>query len=222
MKKMRIIALVLLAVIFTIKSYSQEGLTIHFGPSLPMADFASTSEDDEDTGGAGIGLNVGLKYVAPLTENGLGVFGGIDFNYNGLKGDAKDDFDQMFEGYNADIKYPKYINIPISAGLNYTYHADENFGVFANAGLVVNFLKITDTEVEIQNQTATLEMDLANGIGYKIGGGIIINPKTSISLDYFGLGNYDLKGETSAQGFSEESEGKLKVDFLNVTLGIKF
>jgi opacity protein-like surface antigen len=123
---------------------------------------------------------------------------------------------------NADIKYYKYINVPITAGLNYSYQADDKIGVFANGGLALNFLKITDMELKANGQTVTLKMDLANHIGYKIGGGILINKKTSISVDYFGLGKHDLEGKVKSTSYSEDMDGEGKIDFVTLTLGVSF
>lgn len=227
MKNLKIIAIVLLSVCFMTKIYSQGNVSVHFGPSIPISDFGSDDIDDEDAGGAAVGLNVGLQYIYPLSESGLGIFGGIDFNYNGLKKDVKDDVEELLESIginNPDIKYYKYINVPITAGLNYTYQADEKIGVFANAGLALNFLKITDMELKANGQTVTTEMDLANNIGFKIGGGILINRKYSVSIDYLGLGKHDIEGKAKATGYSEDEDidSEVKVDLLTLTFGIKF
>lgn len=225
MKNLKIIVFTLLTFTLITKTYSQGNVSIHFGPSFPVSDFASDDMDDEDAGGAGLGLNVGLQYIYPLSESGLGLFCGIDINYNGLKKDVKDDVEELYEAMginNPDIKYNKYINIPLTAGLNYTYQADDKIGVFANAGLAVNFMKITDMELKGNGQTVTTEMDLANSIGFKIGGGILINQKTSISIDYLGLGVHDIEGEVKTTGYSEDIDGEVKVDLLTLTLGFKF
>jgi len=225
MKNFKFIALLLLSICFTAKTYSQGFVSIHFGPSSPVSDFASDDIDDENAGGAAVGINLGLQYIYPLSESGLGIFGGIDFNYNGLKKDVKDDIEEIYEFmgiYNANYKFFKYINIPITTGLNYTYQADDKIGVFANAGLALNFMKITDMEIEYSSFKLIQKMDLANCIGFKIGGGILINQKTSISIDYLALGEHDIEGESTFSGYSDDIDGELKVNLLTLTLGIKF
>jgi len=224
MKNLKIIGFVLLSCFLITKTYCQGNVSIHFGPSFPVLDFAS-NEDSEYGGGAAVGLNIGLQYIYPLSESGLGLFGGIDFNYNGLKKDIKDDVKELYESlgiYSTDYKFFKYINVPITAGLNYTYQADDKIGVFANAGLALNFLKITDMEIVVDGQTVTAEVDLANNIGFKIGGGILINQKISISIDYLGLGKHDIEGRAKTSGFSEDIDGEGKIDLLTLTLGYKF
>jgi len=225
MKNFKFIALLLLSICFTAKTYSQGFVSIHFGPSSPVSDFASDDIDDENAGGAAVGINLGLQYIYPLSESGLGIFGGIDFNYNGLKKDVKDDIEEIYEKmgiHNANYKFLKYLNIPITTGLNYTYQTDDKIGVFANAGLALDFMKITDMEIEYSSYKLIQKMDLTNCIGFKIGGGIIINQKTSISIDYLALGEHDIEGESTIIGYSEDIDGELKVSLLTLTLGIKF
>lgn len=226
MKKSNLITTLLLLLFFvTSNAFSQGDFSIHFGPSLPLSDFADDDLDDDDAGGAGVGFGLGLQYVYPLTENGLGLFGGIDINYNGLQKDVKDDFEEMFEDmgiHNADYKFYKYLNIPISAGLNYTFEADEKISLFGNVGLTANFLKITDFVIEVNNVEVTTEIDLSYSIGFKIGGGIMVNKKTSIAINYLELGEHDIKGKAKANGVSEDIDGKQKVNILTLTLGFKF
>jgi hypothetical protein len=68
----------------------------------------------------------------------------------------------------------------------------------------------------------TTEIELANSIGFKIGGGILVNQKISISIDYLGLGKHDINGKVKTTGYSEKVDGEGKVDLLTLTLGFKF
>ena len=223
MKNYIIFASLLFSAFFAVNTYSQSSVTIHFGPSFPLSDFSLEDLDNEDAGGAAIGLNVGLQFIYPVTEFGLGIYGGIDFHYNGLTKDVKNDIEEYYENIgiiNADIKFYKYLNLPIAAGLNYTFQASDKVGLFANAGLVVNSLKITDMELKTHRQAVSAKMDVANNIGFKIGGGMIINQKISFSLDYLGLGIHDIKGEVRTIDISDHVEGEMKVDLFTLTLGL--
>lgn len=225
MRNIRLFTFFLFVVCLMTNTYSQTKFSIHLGPSIPVLDFASDDIDDEDAGGAAVGLNVGLQILYPLSESGLGLYGGIDFNYNGLKKDLKDDVEDYYESmgiFNADFDFYKYINVPITIGLNYSYQADDKIGVYANAGLAFNILKVTDMDIKVNGQTITTEMETGTSIGYKIGGGILINQKTSISVEYFGLGIHDVDGEVKTTGYSENIDGEIKVDLLTLTLGISF
>ena len=207
------------------KTYSQGNILIHVGPSFPISDFASDDFDDKYAGGAAGGINIGFQYLYPLKESGFSLFGGIDFNYNGLKKDVRNEMKRAYKSLglnNSDIKFSKYINIPITAGLNYAFVADDEIGVFANVGLALNFLKITDMESKAYGQTVTNEMDLASRFGLKVGGGILIKQKFSISVDYMGLGKYDIDGEVKGSGASDDIEGKIRANLLALTLGYQF
>ena len=225
MKNFKIIAVTLLAVCLTTKVYSQGIVSVHFGPAIPVLDFGSGDMDDEDAGGAAVGLNIGLKYVYPLSESGIGFFGGVDFHYNGLKQGVKDDVEKFYRGLginNADIKFYRYINVPVTAGLNFTNTVDEKVSLFANAGLAINFLKITDMVVKANGQTVTTSMDLASNVGFRLGGGVLIDDKYSVSLDYMGLGTHDIKGRVKVLGMSQDIDVKGKIDIINLTFGVRF
>lgn len=212
----------LTVLLISFNSFAQGNFEIHFGPSVPLSDFGNDDFDDEDAGGAALGLNVGLKYQYPLTENGLGLFGGIDVFYNGLDSDIKEGYEDLFDS-DADITFNRYINIPISAGLMYEFKANEQVSLFGNIGLTSNFLNVTDLVVEVGNDEVTIETDLANTFGYKIGGGILINEKTSIELNYYRLGLHDTNVEVSNNlGYSEKIDSELDVDIFTLTIGFKF
>ena len=203
--------------------------SVHLGPSIPVSDFGSDNPGDEDSGGAAVGLNVGFQYIYPLSETGLGILGGIDFTYNGLQKDIKDEIEvisNLFLANDVDIKYFKYINVPITAGLNYTYQVADKMAVFANARLALNFLKITDFKIEYDGYEQILKYDLANNLGFKIGGGFLINQKISVSIDYFGLGEHDINVTgtytTSDDAGKMEDKIPLSVDILTLTLGYRF
>jgi opacity protein-like surface antigen len=221
-----LVSTILFVSIAFIQSYSQSSFNIHLGPSIPLSDYSSENIDNDDAGGAGIGIDLGLQYTYQLTESGLGLFAGIDFNYNGLKKDVKDDIEQMFEDYgitSGDFTHYKYFNIPISAGLIYKYDADDKISLIGNAGLTINFLKVSDFILEVNGDRFTTEFDLSNSVGFKIGGGILINSRTSIMIDYLALGRHDLNGKMSASGVpSEDIDGEQKIDMLTITVGLRF
>lgn len=77
-------------------------------------------------------------------------------------------------------------------------------------------------QVKANGQTVTTNMNLATNLGFKVGGGILINKKTSVSVDYLGLGKHDIEGKVTTPGYSEDIDGEGKVDFLTLTIGIKF
>ena len=199
--------------------------SMHAGLSLPMGDFGDDDEEDEDSGLAGIGINIGMEYVYQLNESGLGLFVGLDMFRNGLNSDFKDDIeDDMDSG--DDVKFPVYYNIPLSAGLVYNYKVDEKIALFGKGGLVFNSLLFTDWEFEGDNYDVTTESDLATSFGLKFGAGITFSEKWSIEIDYLGLGEHEIDSETEYESDSGddkyEDSRDLKVNIVSVTLGYKF
>ncbi len=237
MKNLKIIAIVLLSFCFMTKVYSQRSISVHVGPSFPLSDFGLSKMIDEDSeevitnaGGAAIGLNGGLQYVYTFSKIGLGVFGGVDLNYNGLQKSSRRDFERIFEEDGIDdikIEYYKYVNVPLTVGLNYIYEGDGMIGVFANAGVALNLLKMTNMKFssEIEEEALKVKMDLASNLGFKAGAGILFAKKYFVSIDYFGLGKHEIDVEIKEMGLMELIVGfdiERKVDLLTVSLGVKF
>ncbi len=226
MKTLKIFAVLFLSVLLTPEAFSQVRSNFHIGPSFPVGEFGSDDIDDNDASGAGVGITGGLQFTYPLSDIGLGLFGGIDFSYNGLSGEFKEDVYENYELLGVDdddMELYKYINVPISVGLNYNYTADEKIGVFANAGLVLNFLKVTDFEFIMLNETITSEYELSTNLGYKVGAGIVFNEKFTVAIDYYGLGEHNVDGEIEILNNKEDLDDlEMEIDFVTLTFGIRF
>jgi hypothetical protein len=239
MKKLLLFAAI---AVFVQNSYGQEatsapkstgGFIISVGPSFPMGDFGDDDIDYDDDYtenellGAGTGIAINFDYILPLSENGIGLFFGVGINYNGLKADYKDDFEDEFEFDEDDITYQRHFSIPVSAGLNYTHNFDETIGLFGNLGLVANVMKITDQEIETSYGDLTTTYDAKTNIGLRIGGGLILNNRFYFSLNYINAGKTKIKYEEefNAEGPYDDDtykySNKSKISYLNLTVGIK-
>ncbi|MCF8371342.1 MAG: hypothetical protein K9H64_06955 [Bacteroidales bacterium] len=222
MNKFRFFSIFTILVVFSFQAYSQGYISLHFGPSFSMGDFGDDDIDDDDAGLAGTGFGAGLKYVYPLTDNGLGLFGGLDVILNPIAKDAQDDIED-FAGSTSEFTFPKYINLPISAGLDYTFKANDQVSLFGQAGISLSLLKMTDFIWEEEGDDDYEEKyDLSTTLGFNIGGGLIINDKVEIGLKYFGLGEHDMEGEYEYG----TDDGKLddynqKVSLFMLTLGFR-
>lgn len=224
-----IYSLILFVLIFfgAVNGFAQN-FSIHGGVGMPIGDFADDNgflEDNGDGGGAAIGFNIGAKYTHPLSENGVGLFVGLDICYNGLASDVKDELDDWIG--DADVTYSKYINVPISAGVSYKSQSSGNIAFIGNAGLAINFMKVTDLEAAVDDldETISIGFDLANSIGFKFGGGVLLNDKTSIEITYFALGEHDLSGSVNPEEYEDyvgEIEKDQKVDLVTITIGFSF
>lgn len=207
----------------TVTSFSQGSLSFGLGAAFPIGDFAANDINNDNAGGAATGLNLDFNYVYSFSESGLGLFGGLDLCYNGLRTDVKNSIEKEFEGmgiYNADYQYYSYFNIPVSAGLNYTQKVRQNISLFTNLGIAASFLKMSDMVIKVSSQQISMEFKPDIRLGFKISGGFILN-KTSISVNYLSLGKHNIKATMISAGNSQEVEGKQKVGIVTLTLGIK-
>jgi len=200
---------------------SLEGFEAHIGAVFPNGNFG-----DEKKGGAATGLNLGLKYYHPLKTPGLSLFLGLDAFYNGLQGDIKDDIEDYY-GNDVDITHSAYLNIPIMAGVNYSYPLNEKTKVFGEFGLGLNYSKITDFKAEEDDDYYKESFDASTQLAYTIGGGLFFNDKYSIGLKYNNLGKhkYKVKWEEEIQGYKDKNSYKtsaLSITNIAIVFGIRF
>lgn len=204
------------------------GFEAHVGVTFPNGDFG-----DEDEGGAATGLNVGIKYYYPLQTKGLSLFVGLDAFYNGLQGDIKDDLEDYINDYyaeGADITHSAYLNIPITAGVNYAHPINEKIKAFGEVGLGFNYSKMTDQKIEWDEYDAemTTTFNASTTFAYNIGAGISINDKYSIGLKYNNLGThkYKTKYEIIEDGDTIDKDSyksdKLSISNIALVVGIRF
>lgn len=225
MKNLKLFVLVISLSVFCASTFSQGKFSFNLQGSLPVSDYGSDDIDDEDSGGAGIGGGLGIQYIHPIMENGLGIFVGFDAIYNGYKKSVKDDMEASLEslvGTQLDIKWSKLLNFPLSAGLNYSKSTDSGIGLFANLGLTYNFFKETDLVLEANGEKITGETELASAFGVKVGGGLLLNDKTSIFINYLGLGKHDLNMTLKGGGESVDMDSEGKIDIVTIGLGFVF
>ena len=193
---------------------AQEKFTIHFGPVIPTSDFADDDIYDEQSGLAAIGLDVGVKYLNPLQGNGLGIFAGADLIYNPWNKDAKDMWDDE------DVKsFPKYLTIPLSGGLQYSYEMDTETAIYGRFGLAFSFSKLTNLKWDEGDKYT---YDLATGFGFLIGGGVRLNDKLELDLTYMGLGEHNFDIEYVDEDGNKDEEGKAEINMTLVTLTVGF
>lgn len=205
--------------------YSQGSFNIHFGPSFPLNDFAISSieinsEDYRVSSTATVGINMGFKYSYQFTDKGIGLYISCDLLYNGTNKEYKETAERIASDMGSDIhKHAAYFNLPLSAGLQYEYDLNDKISLLCNAGLVLNFLKISD----YGTKNLTDEFDWTNSVGGKLGGGIIILDKISISLEYFLLGKHNVVGRYYTDNYTAEDYSKeLNIHMLTISAGFNF
>ena len=190
----------------------KNGFSIHAGGVFPVGFFAEEPAHNELDGGfsASTGFNVGIKGKIPLSVDGLGIFISGDFIYNGLKGSLKSLYDDA--EISADkVKKPRYLNIPLFAGLNHKINIDQTYSLWIEGGLGPNLRIITPTKITEQEYdrygsttyTTEVKYDMQASFAFQFGAGIMINDIVSFGLHYYGLGNSKIKGkftETTSDG----------------------
>ncbi|HLF63330.1 MAG TPA: outer membrane beta-barrel protein [Saprospiraceae bacterium] len=201
-------------------SFSQGTFSGHIGPAIPLGAFADDFDFDTD-GAAGLGLGVGVQYVYPLTENSIGLFGGIDIIFNGLNKDIRNEFKDDNPG--STFTFSKYFNIPVSAGVHYTYALNEDLAIYGKLGPTASFLKITKFKWEEPGDADYIETyKFSVTAGVLFGAGVILNDQIEIGLSVMGLGKHNLEGEEDYDGDTDTFEFERKVGLFNLVVGYIF
>ena len=228
MKKYLFFAILFASCVFTLNAQTKSELQI--GLAVPQGDFADDDEDDaifDGDGVAGTGFYLGYKLLSPLSTDGLYWTFNAGIMYNDLQSDFKDDLEDAVDDAD-DYSLPKYLNIPILAGLQYEKTISDGLNLFGEAGVGLNILKITNRSYEEDVYEELMTFKPSVGLGFKIGGGIVLQEKYTISLNYLGLGSHKVKYEYEYvyDGESESDDDKfdkaLSVSSLNITFGIRF
>jgi hypothetical protein len=198
---------------------------IHAGVVLPQGD-----ADD----GFATGFNLGYKHYSPLSASNLSFVFGLNAFYNGLDSDYKDALAKGIAneiGYSVDITTASAsLNFSAIGGLNFAYPVSDKLDIYGEAAGGINFSQLTNTKADIANGSATLKLTFAPGFKfcYAFGGGILIEGKYSIGLQYNNLNSYEYKSKIKVEGggTSESGDaGKLSVASLNnltIALGLLF
>lgn len=239
MKKYLFFAILFASCVFTLNAQTKSELQI--GLAVPQGDFADDKKDAiyHGDGVAGTGFYLGYKLLSPLSTDGLYWTFNAGIMYNDLQSDYKDDWEDEMD-YADDYSLPKYFNVPILAGLQYEKTISDGLNLFGEAGVGLNILKITNLSYETNYYEYYYEyyneylrtFKPSVKLGFKIGAGIVLQEKYTISLNYLGLGSHKVKYETETEYYGESEsvsvsdddkfDKALSVSSLNITFGIRF
>jgi hypothetical protein len=209
-------------------TFSQSRYNFHIGPAFPVSkiDMYTLNVSDYYTvsASARTGINIGFQYAYQFPNRGIGIFAGLDFVYNDVIKEFKDSVEYYLTYYSLkSFEFPKYYNIPISAGLEYIYGINEKLSLFCNLGMTYNFFKVTDYTWDDTWGDLVYEADWANNIGFKTAIGILYKQKASISIDFLGLGKHEVDVKMVSGGTVEdEFIAEAKVNMLTLTIGWNF
>lgn len=200
------------------------------GLSVPQGDFADDSESNflfDESGIAATGVYIAYKHLFALSDGGLYWTANAGLMYNGIQSDFKEDVEDELDDFyqNSDITFPNYVNIPLMLGLQYEAPMSDVAGIFGEFAFGLNFMKITNYEVEADGQDSTIIFESSNDLSYKFAIGILLNNKYTISLNYMGLGahkvKYEVEYDNGLDDFEDKFEDPLPIKSLNVVLGIR-
>ena len=246
-KKMKkiITRLVLVALLISGgKTFAQkDGFSLHLSGVFPNGKFAEFDDNDKvcalangssKTGSAGTGVGVGFKYQFPIPQvANLRFLVGAELMYNPLNGDAKDWFDDKFDSgkgsehgsegvlsydYDYEVTLPKYLNVPLMAGLNYAFKLNDKINIFGEFAAGINMRLFTNAKILREREgtgwynngyttvyydfTDTYELiykyDNAIAFAYRFGAGITFD-KISIGLHWYNLGSAKVKGKIESE-----------------------
>ena len=236
--------LLLVCIGLTLLVNAQGKTELHLGAVMPLGEFANYDYDYfmEGSGCATTGIVGGIKFFRPIkSTKGLFYTFGLDINVNGLNRDLKDryksTFDSNIKGTDAksDIKYFKYINAPLLAGLNYKYPLNKDAEIYADAAMGINFANMSEMVVTVtspslysqpENEAKMItSVSSSNGFATQLGLGILIQKKVSISVHYNQLGTYKMSGEisnsTDSRSTTFSTDVPMTINTLNFELGIR-
>lgn len=214
--------------VFGCQAMAQVRGAMFLGPSFPMSDYGkfngfnlyALNKADETEAGAGIGVNVGLKWYFNVGVEGLGLMLSVDGFYNGLNSDLKEAYRKSETSYDGELfdgslkfnSTPKYINVPAMLGVNYIYHINPQFAVYAEAGAGGNLRFITEMESVEKGQfgigntvvydrmtKTTQNYDHAFSFAYQAGIGVQVAKRFLIGCSFYDLGNAEVKGDLTSK-----------------------
>lgn len=204
-------------------------------------------------GQTGLGYMIGAYADIPITKFGLGLFISLDVIISPLNKTTRnkqlDDFTQEVEevwgssfvqGFDAKtyesgyVKNQLYFNIPLMAGLSYTYPIGKKHRFFVDAGVGANILNASTLEgtavFDLDGTTYILDeyydwKNVSLSFSYKVGIGTVLWNKFAIDIHYSGLGkgslNYKYQRTTPQEGIQKTTSGSAisNVQMLTLSLG---
>ena len=217
---------VLFLLLFNIVFFSlsaQSGFKLYLGGAFPIGKYAESFMDENEfglmyktsEGGAGNGLNLGVQYNFALNSiDGLYCLIEADFFLNFLNRDLRDWKEEcLIENESIDdysITLPKYLNIPVLAGLGFKNELKENVDFYADLALGFNLQKITSFSEYGFDEGAEPHMAASyrytdeeeteykyyssGSFAFKINMGFLIDSRFDVNIGYWNLGSNRIKG----------------------------
>lgn len=254
--------------------------SLNGGVAFPMGDFGTTSNDvlcapasfggdelETGYGAAKTGFNVSMRLHIPAYKQDKDIVGipiKISVLHNGISDIEKKRYRSLFEwtssiineqfgvyGYDYQVtRYPKYTNISLVSGVDYTHYFTKAFGLFAEANIGLNIIDIAYSYAKNLKGGTLMYVDYSNHIqyyspdamvieykpkvnfAYEIGAGLFVANHISFGVYYSGYSPFqvcpNIREVSQTYQMEGGSEGddttapKLQVTALSIQLGIHF
>lgn len=218
-------SLVFIIIIIATQAVCQVSHTVRL--SYPLAQ-GTYSEKGPIGTHAGFGMGLGYRMTKPfnnLKGGGIGYYVGFDASYNLDFGynDRVETFEENFS--NVEMSWPLYFNMPVYAGINYTIKSNGKDLLYVRGGPVYNFFKITNSDIEFDDNSSKTKFGMSSGLGYSLGTSFRIGKVLSLEVDYLALGEYDIaytqENSGSFYGANGTNKGTIvrEVSILMISLG---
>lgn len=211
------ILLLLTALSYPSKSMGQKTWEVSLGTSFPLGDFQGGDFnrytggsnyalfDKGDKGGSDFGLNagVGMSYPTKINNLSLCLRGDIHFTFLDSKVNdyldlAADYLGATYGGTFETKRKPKYLNIPLTAGLRYAIPLRDSIALFFEAAAGLNFRYITKYKIQSEDKSLTMTYESANTLALRFGVGLKVARFLSVSFSYYDLGKSAIKAYTES------------------------
>ena len=220
--------------------------TVKLGASMPTGDWSAVRYVQNTPscvvfggsgafGGAATGWTLGLAYQQAIPAvAGLNWVVSLDFLSNGLDSDLKQQFENYAMQYEhlTSVKFPRYINWPLLAGLAYNYPLVGSVVLYGEAALGIRFASLSKfyQEVDILGIPYSLEQKYKTDVDFagRLEVGVRFAERFSLGISYYMLGSPSVRGtyETITSSTTNKGEfdnGKLNsMNTLLLRLGVDF
>ena len=201
---------------------AQVYIGVHGGVTLPSGFYADSKMSDYEwmlagghqlKGGAGKGFSAGIDvaYAMPFLSD-LSVILEAEFMQSEPNADVK----KYHEAHNdIDHTLPKYRNIPILAGVRYSYPIGKYYDLYGEALGGVNIRSITPYTYG----ASVFTYDNATTMAFRLGAGVIVRDLVSLGASFSMMGKAPLEGDYSLPSFTKYTS--LNPTMVSITLGFR-
>jgi hypothetical protein len=209
--------------------HAQKKSEFQFGLASPTGSFADDNADNAIFAGSGYaaeGLYVGYKMLTPLSTRGLYWTLTAGATYNQLSHEFGTILGNTLTrwGSTSEFSLSRYLNFPVTLGLQYEIPIAKELSLFGEAGLGGNLLKITDLRLRPNGDVVNVGFYPSIKVAYKLGGGVLVNDKYTLHISYAYLGahkqTYTLSNTIDSDSY--EFDKALPVSTLNLAFGIRY